>query len=143
MVSAKKFVDCQTLLDSIARYELWTPEGFDLLTFDDFERLYNGCGPEWMPCWTRRLLTMALILFALAFLIHDCDFALADGSKERFHAANLRLLRNCRRIVAANYSWWRHPLRWFRWRRRAMWIYLSCDTLGFSAYEKASRAETP
>ena len=103
-------------------------------------RCYNGCGPEWMPSDLRDKLTRFLELFEPAFLGHDWDFSNSDGSEERFHAANLRLLCNCRKLADRKYGWW----NWKRYRARAaaFALYEAVETFGWKAWTDARRAES-
>ena len=95
-------------------------------------RAYNGCGADWMPQSLRDRLTSLFAIFAPAFLIHDWDYTNSDGSEEKFHAANLRLFTNCRRLADASYGW----LNWRRYRAReaALLIYETVEDFGRPAW---------
>ena len=105
-------------------------------------RCYNGCGPEWIDNYLiygdriRDKLTRFLELFEPAFLGHDWDFSNSDGSEERFHAANLRLLCNCRKLADRKYGWW----NWKRYRARAaaFALYEAVETFGWKAWTEGS-----
>ena len=105
-------------------------------------RCYNGCGPEWIDnCLIygvriRDKLTRFLELFEPAFLQHDWDFSNSDGSEDRFHAANLRLLYNCRKLADRKYGWW----NWKRYRARAaaFALFEAVETFGWKAWTDAA-----
>ena len=103
----------------------------------DLAKHYNGCGPESLPAAAREKLTTYLAIFEPAFLIHDCRFAMGDGSTAAFHAANTELEYNLRRIAKATYPWY----NWRRYRALAAadLITGACDRFGWVAYIAAAK----
>jgi hypothetical protein len=103
----------------------------------DLAKNYNGCGPEFLPYAAREKLTTYLAIFEPAFLIHDCSFAMGDGSTAAFHAANTELEYNLRRIAKATYPWY----NWRRYRALAAAdiITCACDRFGWVAYIAAAK----
>ena len=103
----------------------------------DLAKHYNGCGPEFLPAAAREKLTTYLAIFEPAFLIHDCSFAMGDGSTAAFHAANTELEYNLRRIAKATYPWY----NWRRYRALAAadLITGACARFGWVAYIAAAK----
>ena len=103
----------------------------------DLAKHYNGCGPEFLPAAAREKLTTYLTIFEPAFLIHDCSFAMGDGSTAAFHAANTELEYNLRRIAKATYPWY----NWRRYRALAAadLITGACARFGGVAYIAAAK----
>ena len=103
----------------------------------DLAKHYNGCGPEFLPAAAREKLTTYLTIFEPAFLIHDCSFAMGDGSTAAFHAANTELEYNLRRIAKATYPWY----NWRRYRALAAadLITGACARFGWVAYIAAAK----
>ena len=125
-----------------ALYETAVKADLDLgmaasLSDDRLAELYNGCGPEWLPARIREKLTRLLALFEPAFLIHDVDFAMGDGSTGDWAIANDRLESNCLRLANYAYPWW----SWRRYRARfaALEIASLCRRFGWSAYVSAAK----
>jgi hypothetical protein len=104
----------------------------------DLAKHYNGCGPEFLPAAAREKLTTYLAIFEPAFLIHDCSFAMGDGSTAAFHAANTELEYNLRRIAKATYPWY----NWRRYRALAAadLITGACARFGWVAYIAAAKS---
>ena len=98
----------------------------------ELARVYNGCGPEWLPSAAREKLTEYFAIFEPAFMIHDWRFSRSDGTRCRFNFANFELEQNRRRIAKAKYGF-------FNWRRyralaAAELIAEACSRYGWSAY---------
>ena len=55
---------------------------------------YNGIGAEWMPKWTRKILTKVLKHLEPVALVHDLEFSGTDKSYLAFTKANLRAVYN-------------------------------------------------
>ena len=103
----------------------------------DLAKHYNGCGPEFLPAAAREKLTTYLTIFEPAFLIHDCRFAMGDGSSAAFHSANTELEYNLRRIAKATYPWY----NWCRYRALAAADLITgvCARFGWVAYIAAAK----
>ena len=115
-------------------------DGSDVLASvpaEELQKIYNGCGPERLPAWARRLLSKFLAVFAPAFVQHDFDFSNGDGNPTLFNEANNRLERNC--LILANYT---YP--WYSWRRyvareTAFIVADFCRMFGWPDYVAASK----
>jgi len=99
--------------------------------------IYNGAGADWMPSWSRKILTAVLILFQGAFIIHDFDYHVSDGSKKNFDVANSRMKSNMKKILNTEFPFAKFWLWWgrSRWWSKAKLTYEFCDRLGWSAWE--------
>lgn len=101
---------------------------------------YNGIGPERLPEAVRAKVTAYLALFEPAALIHDCRFAVSDGSREAFLLANDEFRRNCLALVRRAYPVWTFKY----WRTRAvahaLFDIVSSDSLGWRAWLDARNA---
>ncbi len=124
----------ETLRDICIDYEFEAQEGFYLCPLDQLEQIFNGCGPDWFPPFFRDKLSSYLRFFEAAFLEHDFSFSISDRTKKGFHAANKRLYRNCKKLIAARYSWWRNPIIKARRYLQSRAIYKACDEFGWSAW---------
>jgi hypothetical protein len=109
-------------------------ESFYLCPVGTLEHIYNGCGPDWLPEFVRAGLTEYFEFFEPAFLEHDYSFETADKTRRGFDAANKRLYRNCKKLVAARFSWWTEPLSKTRYYLKARVIYRACQSFGWSAW---------
>ena len=110
-------------------------EGFYLAPLHILENIYNGCGPDWLPEKYRKRMTKYFDFFQSAFLEHDFSFENSDKTRKGFNAANLRLLRNCVRLVESEYSWWKNPIMKARRYFQAGAIYYACQRWGWSAWQ--------
>lgn len=97
------------------------------------QKVYNGCGPDWLPAPVRKWLTSHFSFFEAAFLIHDWEFAQKDKSLDSFHGANSRLHANCWRLVTRNISKFNFPKR-ILYYARCHEIYFACEQFGKSAW---------
>lgn len=102
------------------------------LTLEQLDAAYNGCGPEALPEAARQVLDKITFVFAPAFMIHDVDFAQADGLKAAFDAANLRLLVNCVKCALDAAPWFSRKR--YLYLCEAWLIYRACDKFGWSAW---------
>ena len=129
-----KFIKILKLRDICIDYEFESMYGFFLCPVDKLEQIYNGCGPDWMPEFFRKKLSDYLEFFEAAFLEHDFAFECSDKTRKGFNKSNKRLYRNCKRLIAARYSWWSEPISKARryWQARA--IYRACADFGWSAW---------
>ncbi|MFA7186464.1 MAG: hypothetical protein WC082_16295 [Victivallales bacterium] len=109
-------------------------EGFYICPVETLEKIYNGCGPDWLPEFIRTGLTEYFEFFEPAFLEHDYSFEMSDKSREGFNAANKRLYGNCQKLIAARFSWWTEPIKKARYHLKARIIYRACDKFGWSAW---------
>lgn len=115
-------------------YEFEIQEGFLICPLDVLDNIFNGCGPDWMPEFWRNKLSAYFKFFEAAFLEHDFSFEMSNRTKKGFKAANKRLYRNCKRLVAARYSWWTEPISKARRYAQARVIYKVCANFGWSAW---------
>ena len=128
---------CQ-LMRQVATLTLDTPKNFYLLTNDKIAEIYNGAGPDWMNSIERNILTFLLRYFAAAFCIHDVEYyfntdtADTPANRARFHAANLRMWNNIKKINASLWGWY-NPRRWY-WRAKGWLAYQACKLRGWSAW---------
>jgi hypothetical protein len=127
-----------SLMKKIAELNLDTPRNFYLLTNEKIASIYNGAGPDWMSGFSREILTFLLRYFAAAFVIHDVEYYFNIDTSDtpenhaKFHAANLRMWRNIKRINAALWGWY-NPRRWY-WRVKGWLAYKACEKFGWSAW---------
>jgi hypothetical protein len=117
-------------------FNLEATDSFWICPVDILANIYNGAGPDWLPNWTRAILSFILRLFGPAFLIHDFDFELSDKTRKGFNLVNKRMWRNIRKILSFEY-----PLtKWRLWKKRAHWwskgfiAYRACVRGGWSAW---------
>ena len=96
----------------------------------------NGVGPDAAPSGVRRILTNLLPHADLAADIHDVEFALSDGKREAFTAANARFGHNCRLWVKANRSRF-NPLRYIELFRISRDVEILDGPAGWSAWISA------
>ncbi len=99
--------------------------------------VYNGAGPDWMAGWQRKILTEFLSIFKAAFVIHDFDFDVSDGTGGGFHEANLRMFTNMKKILDMEYPF-RKPWLWLiraRWWVRMNAAYNAVEKFGMSAWK--------
>jgi hypothetical protein len=123
-----------TLRDICLDYEFEVQEGFYLCPLDRLEEIYNGCGPDWLPEFFRDKLSAYLEFFEPAFLEHDFSFECSDRTRKGFAFSNKRLYDNCKKLVAARYSWWQNPIIKARRHLQARAIYKACANFGWSAW---------
>ena len=107
-------------------------------THDELDAGYNGIGPEFLWSWIRDRLSDRLDIFAPAALIHDMRNDVADGTRERFLAANDEFRRNCLKLAEHAYPWW--SLRRYRAKAVAEILYdfVSADNFGWKAWLDAT-----
>jgi len=115
-------------------YAFEVQEGFLLCPLNRLEEIYNGCGPDWLPEFFRDKLSAYLEFFEPAFLEHDFSFECSNRTKTGFKDSNKRLHRNCKKLIAARYSWWQNPILKTRRYLQAHAIYRACSDFGWSAW---------
>lgn len=128
----KKEAHVEELLMQANILHLYGAEEIIDIPLAELARVYNGCGPEWLPSAAREKLTEYFAIFEPAFMIHDWRFSCSDGTRCRFNFANFELEQNLRRIAKAKYGF-------FNWRRyralaAAKIIAEACSRYGWSAY---------
>ena len=128
----KKEAHVEELLMQANILNLYGAEEIIDIPLAELVRVYNGCGPEWLPSAAREKLTEYFAIFEPAFIIHDWRFSRSDGTRCRFNFANFELEQNLRRIAKAKYGF-------FNWRRyralaAAKIIAEACSRYGWSAY---------
>jgi len=131
MDSIEKIAGLRALAQMVGLDE---PDIFKQQTDAQLQQIYNGCGPDWMPEAMRNVLTDLLEFFEPAFLIHDVEYQFADRTRAGFDAANQRLYDNCKKLINAELSWWREPVRKACYYLRAREIYDACEDFGWSAW---------
>lgn len=133
-------------------YKLDAPAAFWHESPAVIDALYNGAGPDNLPASLERILKYAgivnasdlrtmltelLKLFEAAFVIHDYEYNFSDKSDTGFHIANDRMLDNMKRILNADYPFWKV----WSWRTRARWwskaelAWIACEQFGRQAWE--------
>lgn len=122
------------IVEKIHLYDLDFDERFEDVSFSELEFCYNGCGPNWLPENIRKWLSDYFRLFVPAFVIHDFEYEHADKTERGFKESNKRLGKNCRKIVKANFSWWRQPFTFLKWYARSYYLTEACDRFGWSAW---------
>lgn len=143
-------------------FGLDAPPAFWLATAAEIEATCNGVGPEHLPDFAARYLTrlgvpasqldaiMAIGRKALdgiltdflpVVAIHDWEFQHSDLTEDGFHAANARLLANCKRIIAKLYPWTCYFSPWRGlWKKRlaalaeAKAMHYACERYGRQAW---------
>lgn len=133
-----------TLKEQCLKFGLDAPAAFWHADALEIGRIYNGAGPDNLPkalsfldaTYVRQELTEWLKLFELAFVIHDYEFAFSDGTEASFHAANKRMLANMKKILDAEYPFWKFWTWGFRsrWWLRAKAAYIACERFGLDAW---------
>ena len=113
------------LIYLIKKYDLEVDKHFYNYSCEQLAEIYNGAGSDGMPEILRGLLTKLLDDYEPAFLIHDFDF-FRYILLAQLNISNLRLLKNCRKIVAQKYTWWR-PLQKFAKYRECRLIFYACQ----------------
>ena len=128
----KKEAHVEELLMQANILTLYGAEEITDIPLAELVRVYNGCGPEWLPSAAREKLTEYFAIFEPAFMIHDWRFSRSDGTRCRFNFANFELEQNLRRIAKAKYGF----LNWRRYRALAAaeLIAEACSRYGWSAY---------
>ena len=100
---------------------------------------YNGIGPEFLKPRVRAKVTEHLSIFEPAAVIHDMRNEFADGTREKFLAANEEFRHNCLVLAERKY-----PQRNQRVRQRAakaaaeiLFKFVSADGFGWKAWLEA------
>ena len=131
----KKLSHVKELLQKALALNLYGAADMAALSCEEFARIYNGCGPEFLPSYVRDKLTAYLGIFEPAFLIHDWRFTSGNGGASDFNAANTELGFNLRLLAKAEYAWY----NWRRYRALAVaeLITDACTRFGWLAYISA------
>ncbi|MBN2643275.1 MAG: hypothetical protein JXR78_16610 [Victivallales bacterium] len=124
----------QQLRNMAYAFRLDVPEAFWIEPLDKLQRIFNGCGADWMPRWCRWLLTLVFWKFLAPFLIHDWEFDYSDGTRSSFTIANKRLYRNCLKVIGSVYSWLTEPALKLRGYVCSWIVYRVCQHFGWSAW---------
>ncbi len=109
-------------------------KGFYRCPLAQLDKIFNGCGPDWLPEYFRKKLSRYFRFFMSAFLAHDFSFELSDRTRKGFKKANKKMYRNCKRLIEARYSWWQNPIMKARRHWQAWGIYRICVRFGWSAW---------
>ena len=138
----KLYMDLNQINELVDKALIADLDGSDVLASvpaEDLQKIYNGCGPEWLHAKVRRILDKFFDVFAPAFLQHDFDFSNGDGNPTLFNEANDRLKRNCLILADRKFPWY----NWKRYiaRDAALVIADACRQFGWSAYVKASKSK--
>lgn len=86
--------------------------GATLLLSEHAPQECNGIGADWMPGWSRRLLTFLLPRISIAAAIHDMRYFIGGNNTDRKNADE-EFLQNATAIIG-HYYWW------FPWLRRKL-----------------------
>ena len=124
------------LIDLCAGYDLEAPIEFCEASEKEVKEIFNGAGPDYLPDWSRWILSFFLRLFMAAFVVHDWEYEYSDKTRRGFQKSNKRLLKNMLKILNIEYplrDWWAYPLRIF-WRGKAFLAYEACRQGGWSAW---------
>lgn len=99
---------------------------------------YNGIGPEFLPAGVRALISRKLHIFEAPAVIHDMDNDFADGTREKFLAANDRFRRNC--LVMAERTYPGDEKRQLAAKSVAeiLFAFVSADSFGWKAWLEAT-----
>ena len=117
----------------------WDLEGRDVLDrYSDAElaKIYNGIGSDGMPSWLRRAASFLSPDLEPTAIIHDVDYELADGTRERFTDANSRFRRNGYRSARRRFGW-ADPRRYLL-MNRARRFSNYCQLFGWKAWSTPS-----
>lgn len=129
----KKLAEITALIKKACDLKLTDAAWVACFTPEELAAVYNGIGPEWLPCALREKLTKYLAIFAPACLIHDFHYWIGDGTLKDFNYANNTLEANCRKCINAE-------TKWYQLLRRAAGYYAAhliaeaCRRYGWSAY---------
>ena len=138
---AKKLAEITALIKKACDLKLTDAAWVACFSPEELAAVYNGIGPEWLPCALREKLTKYLAIFAPACLIHDFHYWIGDGTLKDFTYANDTLEANCRKCINAE-------TKWYQIFRRAAGYYAAhlmaeaCRRYGWSAY-RTGRMEDP
>ena len=138
---AKKLAEITALIIKARKFKLIDSGWVICFAPEELATVYNGIGPEWLPCSLREKLTKYLAVFAPACLIHDFHYWIGDGTLKDFNYANDTLEANCRKCINAE-------TKWYQIFRRAVGYYAAhlmaeaCRRYGWSAY-RTGRMEDP
>ena len=99
---------------------------------------YNGIGPEFLPTGVRALISRKLHIFEAPAVIHDMDNDFADGTREKFLAANDRFRHNC--LVMAERTYPGDEKRQLAAKAVAeiLFAFVSADGFGWKAWLEAT-----
>ena len=137
----KKLAEITALIIKARKFKLIDSGWVICFAPEELATVYNGIGPEWLPCSLREKLTKYLAVFAPACLIHDFHYWIGDGTLKDFNYANDTLEANCRKCINAE-------TKWYQIFRRAAGYYAAhlmaeaCRRYGWSAY-RTGRMEDP
>jgi len=132
----RKEFQIKQMVNIIIEYKLHKPTYFLELTIKQLTKIYNGAGADWMPEWSRAVVTEFLELFEPAVLIHDVRFTFSDKSEAGFKKANDEMFANMKILLNDEYPL-TNPLKWVgraKWWGRARMAYYACQTYGWSAW---------
>lgn len=119
-----------------AKHNLSAPDDFWTVSDLELSIIYNGCGADWMPKWSRVVLSMFMWLFAPAFLIHDFRFSQSDKTKTNFKLANSEMLGNMSilndKVFPPNRWWSKHIHRVWDFKKNA--AYVACKHGAWKAW---------
>ena len=118
----------------LVKYNLDCSASYRMASEADRNKVYNGCGADWMPEWLRRELDTITIYFKEAIRIHDWDYTYLPKTEKCKKLADLRFLKNCMKIVAFHFKWWWRPKQWLKYRGMARGLYLAVKHGGDKAF---------
>lgn len=126
------------LIAQARTYDLEMPEDFFLAPLDAVQAVYNGIGPDWLPARIRNWLTEHFEYFAAGAMIHDWEYEhTQDRSLKGFTDANERLRRNCKKLLAKGYPWYKRIL----YRNRPDVLASACQEFGWGAWQNGTHPQ--
>jgi len=103
---------------------------------------YNGIGPEFLPARVRDFISDKLAIFASCAVIHDMRNDVADGTRERFLAANDEFRWNCLAMAERAYPGDAKRQIAAKAVAEILYCFVSADDFGWKAWlEAAERAK--
>lgn len=127
------YTHIEELRSNAKKWGLEADDHFWKTPIEELAKIYNGCGPDWLPAWVRKILTYIFVYFEEAFLIHDYDCVKMEKTEKNFINWNNRLERNCKTIAVMRWNWWRIATRW-KYYGRAKIVAEACRKWGRSAF---------
>lgn len=127
--------EISALRQKCASLKLEGREILDRFSDEELQLHCNGIGPESLPAWARKFVSMLHPTLEPAAFIHDAEWSASECSKEHFSLTNARFKSNGYTCARAAYKWY-NPLRCLVMNQaRRFGNY--CEYFGFSVYKEA------